>query len=308
MMRDGRTDSTSDGCTSTKFPCGQCLEECKSGSLQCHQCAIWFHNDCVRVPSSILSQLKKVPGLLWKCQSCNKSGETFPISTSKFDEKFDSYFKVLKSESESLLTRTIESFEVSLKPIKESLALLQKSIAELKSSSSKTLPSSAQDSVKSENMPNVPTSHQFRIDGIYEFDLNSDKTGQYRKKLLDHDYHSLSDILDFIGESPTIVDLRRIGKFKSDQKRPRTLLVCLSNPWDVKKILSKGYMLKEYGKPIFLSRALNREEQTLEHELIKTRRELINAGESPKNIKIRDLKLIVKGKEFFPSTNEEKEK
>ena len=133
MMRDGRTNSTSDGCTSTKFPCGQCLEECKSGSLQCHQCAIWFHNDCVRVPSSILSQLKKVPGLLWKCQSCNKSGETFPISTSKFDEKFDSSFKVLKSESESLLTRTIESFEVSLKPIKESLALLQKSIAELKS-------------------------------------------------------------------------------------------------------------------------------------------------------------------------------
>ena len=112
-------------------------------------------------------------------------------------------------------------------------------------------------------MPNVPTSHQFRIDGIHEFDLNSDKSGQYRKKLLDHDYHSLSDILDFIGESPTIVDLRRIGKFKPDQKRPRTLLVCLSNPWDVKKILSKGYKLKEYGKPIFLSRALNREEQTL---------------------------------------------
>ena len=111
--------------------------------------------------------------------------------------------------------------------------------------------------------------------GIVDLRTNSD----FRSRSFD-----LFPPTHFIGESPTIVDLRRIGKFKSDQKRPRTLLVCLSNPWDVKKNLSKGYMLKEYGKPIFLSRALNREEQTLEHELIKTRRELINAGESPKNI------------------------
>ena len=59
-------------------------------------------------------------------------------------------------------------------------------------------------------------------------------------------------------------------------------------------------MLKEYGKQISLSRALHIEQQTLEHELIKTQRELINVCESPKNIKIGDLKLIVKGKEFCP--------
>ena len=95
----------------------------------------------------------------------------------------------------------------------------------------------------------------------------------------------------------------RIGKYASNQKRPRTLLVCLSNPWDVKKIPSKGYMLKEYGSPICLSRALNRKEQKLEHELIQTRRELINADESLKNIKIRHLKLTVKSKEICPSTD-----
>ena len=60
----------------------------------------------------------------------------------------------------------------------------------------------------------LPTSHQFSFDGIHEFDFNSDKPGQYRKKLLDHDYHSLSDILDFISESPTIVDLRGSGTFR----------------------------------------------------------------------------------------------
>ena len=32
-------------------------------------------------------------------------------------------------------------------------------------------------------------------------------------------------------------------------------------------------MLKEYRKPTFLGRAPNREDQTLEHELFRTRRE-----------------------------------
>ena len=111
---------------------------------------------------------KKVAGLLWKCQSCNKFGETFPIDISKFDEKIDSYFKVLKSESESLFIRTIESIGESLKPIKESLSLLQKSVAGIKSVAAKPVPSiPTQNSVKFEIGSNVPTSYQFRIDGIH---------------------------------------------------------------------------------------------------------------------------------------------
>ena len=88
---------------------------------------------------------------------------------------------------------------------------------------SKTLPSSpAQDFLKFENVPNVPTSDQFRNDRIHKFYLNSDETSQYRKKLLDHDYLSLSVIPDLLGESPAIVDLRRLknsNPIKKDHER-----------------------------------------------------------------------------------------
>lgn len=150
---------------------------------------------------------------------------------------------------------------------------------------------------------------QLRIDGIEEKSLSTDQNQienpTRQMQLLEHDQSIVNEIFAHLGESPQISDIRRIGPFKlkngQTRVRPRTLLVTLCNPWDIRKILTKAPMMKSYyARKIFITKALNFEESKREQELLRVRRQLLNDHANPKDLKIRDLCLFYKNDMIYP--------
>ena len=71
------------------------------------------------------------------------------------------------------------------------------------------------------------------------------------------DVHGLQSVRDFY----------RIGKLYPN--RPRTLIVRLSNPWEMRKVLAQTYFLQNATPGVFISRELSVEDALLEKRLLK---------------------------------------
>ena len=110
---------------------------------------------------------------------------------------------------------------------------------------------------------------------------------------------AVTSIFTHLDEHPQIKDIRRLGKKVPIKTRPRTLLITLVNPWDVRKVLAKGPLLKSYRPhTLFMNRGLTLEESETEQAILKKRRELISSGVKPEKLKIRNLQLLLNGKEI----------
>ena len=73
------------------------------------------------------------------------------------------------------------------------------------------------------------------------------------------------------------------------------MLVTVSSPWEVRKLLAKGRKLVDSDFPIFLSRALNQEEIQVEKSMLLKRRALIASGASKLEIRMKNQQLYFKG-------------
>ena len=51
--------------------------------------------------------------------------------------------------------------------------------------------------------------------------------------------------------------------------------------------------MKDYGKPVFISKELNPTEHAIENEILQTRREMIKTGINPKKLRTRNLVLQI---------------
>jgi len=138
------------------------------------------------------------------------------------------------------------------------------------------------------------TKLQIRIMGVKEAPSDMNHIDRHAYEL-----NCIQNILAHINETNIhITDCFRMGKFKADSQRPRTLLVTLSSVWDKRKILSKTTLLSNFGPKIFISPALSPSEINIEKRILKKRWELISKGVERKNIKIRSLKLFVNDEEI----------
>ena len=72
---------------------------------------------------------------------------------------------------------------------------------------------------------------QIKINGIEELKVEQGDDDK-RLKILQHEENSV-EIFDHLGEKIHIKDCHRLGMIKKDNPRPRTMIVTLSNPWDV---------------------------------------------------------------------------
>ena len=125
--------------------------------------------------------------------------------------------------------------------------------------------------------------HQIRINGIPE-----------------NDSKIRTEVLKFLGEDPTILGMKRLGRPSPDNNRPRTLLITFHNPRDVRKVLAKAAILKEYKeRKVFISKSMNRDARQIEDQLLKKRRELINNNVNRRTIKIKFPRLFVDDKVFI---------
>ena len=84
-----------------------------------------------------------------------------------------------------------------------------------------------------------------------------------------------------------VTDTKRLGKFS--ENKHRTLVVRIEGEYAKRLILLSLRKLKDYGKPVFISKESNPEEQAKENEMLQMRRTFINQGTSAKILRIRNL-------------------
>ena len=94
---------------------------------------------------------------------------------------------------------------------------------------------------------------QVRMDGIPEAILEEESSSK-----VDQESAKLQEILSHLDESPVIKDFQRLGRIaKRDTRRPRTVLMTLSSPWQVRKVLAKAKQLRTFEEfRVFISPSL----------------------------------------------------
>ena len=100
-----------------------------------------------------------------------------------------------------------------------------------------------------------------------------------------------------MGVDVKIERLQRLGRFDNERPTPGNVIVTLSNDWDVRIVLAKSaenrQRMKEMG--IHILPALSAEDAKRENMCLKKRRELLNNGIFPSQLKIRNFELFQDG-------------
>ena len=114
-----------------------------------------------------------------------------------------------------------------------------------------------------------------RFRGIPE--LNSKST----RDRYEHDLKEVKAIMKHLKVFCNVTDIKRLGKFS--ENKHRTLVVKIDSDYGNRLILLSLRKLKDYGKPVFIGKELNPEEQANENEILQMRRTIINQGTSVKS-------------------------
>ena len=88
--------------------------------------------------------------------------------------------------------------------------------------------------------------HQIRINGIPESDSKN------RTEVLNYQSEEFNKVMKFLGEDPTITDMKRLGRPSPDNNRPRTLLITFHKSWDVRKVWKTDFILQAISSTIIL--------------------------------------------------------
>jgi len=311
-------------CADPKCPCEPNTKNDKQ-VINCSSpfCSKLFHYQCAGLKG------KKVSNIYFLCNSCNDfitysnapihdkltslEAQVIDLSStineriSKLEESFNSTIKGVKDkiyliENENTLQQEkIETINTKIGNIEQSLLGEIKEIKskmqniEMTNVEKNTENNSVvvKDTNNMENKSNKNTvlKYQLRFSGITEAPEN--KKHMERQK---HDFENVEKIIKHL-ERPNakVTDCFRLGKFKKENNRPRTLLVTFSSVWDRNVILQSGYMLATFPDKVFISPALTTEDIETEKKILKKRYALIKSGTDRKEIKIRGLKLYVNG-------------
>jgi len=139
------------------------------------------------------------------------------------------------------------------------------------------------------NEINTKLRYQLRFSGIKEAPENTKYIERQQ-----YDFEQIDKIIKHIGKNNVkVTDSFRLGKFKKENKRPRSILVTFSSVWDRNIVLQSAFTLSSYDVEVYISPALTVTEMEIEKKLLKKRRELIDSGIERKTIKIRKMQLYV---------------
>ena len=96
-----------------------------------------------------------------------------------------------------------------------------------------------------------------------------------------------------------IGDVIRIGRY--EENKTRTILLKVPKAYQRRMVLLSARKLKTFSQPIFLSKQLTKEEADFKNLALVRRRELINEGTDPKNLRVRSFDRAQSGqKRSFP--------
>ena len=108
----------------------------------------------------------------------------------------------------------------------------------------------------------------------------------------------MNDALNRIGVTTQITDLKRLCKYSSTRKKPRTLLLTLPTEHDVRLALAKAHEKTTVltGKGVFILPALSKGHAIKENLCLKKRRELLEENVPRDKLRIRNLEFFNDGK------------
>ena len=127
------------------------------------------------------------------------------------------------------------------------------------------------------------------ISGVAEYEKGSRKLERQTKDL-EKVSSILSSLFDSIS-SDSIKDVYRLGKYNTDDNRPRQLLVKMIRASDVTAVLTRTSSL---DRSIYIRRDLPREVRVGQAVLRKERRRLIDSGVHYSDISVRGDRILVK--------------
>ena len=195
-------------------------------------------------------------------------------------------------------TRWEEKNEAKFDFVKSQLSEIKETMADLKDRSNID-PISA----PTERRPppeKYDTNVEIRISGLDEY--KSKPNEKTSSAIINFETQQVEEIFDFLGEEkPDIKNIRRLGKRNTETDRPRTMILTLSNPWTVRKILSKAPMLKNFkhqnANKVYMSKSLTKSEQLKQKACLQKRWKLITEdGINRKDISVRNFEVYVNGK------------
>ena len=259
-----RRHGTRASTTTNDEPCTICRKTTDDNSgkwYKCECCSGWTHGLCSQIPIEHFEFLSNTVNLLFVCNGCVKPAK-MKIKTIDMGE--------LKDEITNCVMKTLESVRTSLV-----------------GTANPNLPQVVSGAANVTDSPGERTLAELRFDGIPE--VNATDVASR----MDGEGNAIKDILSHLGENSVgIENIYRLGKFRAENSRPRTLLVKLNNEWATRKILAKSHLLKNYGLSVFISKSLSSAERLVEQKLLLKRRELIESGVQRSQLRIRNNKLF----------------
>ena len=184
--------------------------------------------------------------------------------------------------------------ETKINEIAEQFSPFKKEIDSLKQKMDETNKKPQNRNEPKQHALNKPESsyNGIRIKGLVELDSKNSRDR--------HEYYleEVNKLFAFLTVEAKITDLKRLGKYE-EGKRPRTVVVKVSNELQKRLILMSLAKLKNYDKTLFVSKELSPIEFLIENKLLRKKRTMIEIGVSAKNLRLRDL-VLLKIKNFMP--------
>ena len=190
----------------------------------------------------------------------------------------------LRNKSLCLIANDIAEIKVTLeKAVSEQTLSSPQPMTDLDNESS--IAPTVKISTNSLKSSDIPYRNKIRVSCVPE--QNSDLK-KFERSMADK--VKVEQILENLGEPVEIRDVYRKGAFRTDRKR--TIIVELSNPWDVRKVVGAATKNKFFKQSGFLvTYDLSPKDQEIEQKLLAKRFEFLKSGTDKKRLKIRGLKL-----------------
>ena len=202
------------------------------------------------------------------------------------DQYLCSYCMMVSQSKEiSNLTDTIKNLHTAITSLTESITSLQSSVTkQSQSTAHKEATSNETPMTKAADDRNM----NIVVYGVEESPPATSKSDRTR-----NDLNSVLPILSAVDPSiqnASINDLYRLGRYDSEQSRPRPILVKFLRRIDVTTILSNRNKVK---KPIIIKADMSKDERKVESVLLQERWKLIQKGTNRKHISIRKKEIFV---------------
>ena len=236
--------------------------------FRCLSCCCVMHlNECAGLSKNLVKAIQELgSNILLLCNECVEAGRRDAIvereASTRWEEKNEAKFDFVKSQ---------------LSEIKETMADLKdrSNIDPISAPTERRPPPEKYD-----------TNVEIRISGLDEY--KSKPNEKTSSAIINFETQQVEEIFDFLGEEKPDMNIRRLGKRNTETDRPRTMILTLSNPWTVRKILSKAPMM---------SKSLTKSEQLKQKACLQKRWKLITEdGINRKDISVRNFEVYVNRK------------